>query len=157
MERERERIKMSKDAFCDTTTSTLASNGWVCTSKEPVPGSKSVPGFAPPMRMQDVPLSRLVPTTWQEGPTDGNCAFTYRAPPGQGGGSANKATVTLKSLNMDGTVVLYFGVKDPKSLDLEVGHLCHRERGERGVGQVRELRTDLVADETGGHGLRLAA
>ena len=57
----------------------IGRSGWVCTSKEVVPGAAVVPGFAPPLREQDLDPERPVPTKWTErGSTDGGTSFTYR-------------------------------------------------------------------------------
>ena len=40
----------------------IGRSGWVCTSKEVVTGAAVVPGFAPPLREQDLPAERPVPT-----------------------------------------------------------------------------------------------
>ena len=83
-------------------------HGWVCTSKEVVQGAANVPGFAPPMRVQDLPADKAVPSKWQEGPADGSTNFTYR--------SAEKdekkaRAFKLATLLIDNTVMLHFGAE----------------------------------------------
>ena len=55
--------------------------GLITTVKKSVPGGTVVPGFAPPVHIQDLEDSKLVPDDWQstkEGNADGSCVFSYR-------------------------------------------------------------------------------
>ena len=75
---------------------------FVATSSEPVPGATSIPGFALPVRLQDLDPSRASPSGWQQEPGgDGCCCFTFR--------DSRMQARTLRSLLVGDTLVLHFG------------------------------------------------
>lgn len=111
----------------------IRENGFVAVSNEPVPGATAVAGFAAPLRIQDLQTTTVLPSSWKTEPGgDGCCAFTYRC-------STTGHTHTLKSLRMDGTLVLHFGTgatgtsagrevrsTDVSSLDLKVADFVEK-------------------------------
>jgi len=79
-------------------------HGFVATGKEPVPGSSAVPGFAPPLRVQDISESKLAPSSWQSGGganDDGNCVFTYR--------DGARRPYSMRAIRVASTLVVHFG------------------------------------------------
>jgi len=94
---------------------------FVAVSNDPVPGAAAVPGFAAPLRVQDVHPSQVLPSAWKtENDGDGSCSFTYRSP-------TTGNSHTLRTLRVDATLVLHFGAntsgakpsKDVRSADIK--------------------------------------
>jgi hypothetical protein len=106
--------------------SLVRSSGFIATTFEAVHGAAAVPGFAAPLRLQDLPAGRACPAKWQSPDgDDGCCNFTYR--------DAKRTAFSVRTVNLGGLLVVHFGpseggapaaqgvrVAGPRTLELSV-------------------------------------
>ena len=106
--------------------SLIRSSGFIATTFEAVQGAATVPGFAAPLRLQDLPATRYFPKNWQSSDGgDGCCTFKYR--------DAKRTAYTLRTVNLGGLLAVHFGpseggsqeakgvgISGPRTLELSV-------------------------------------
>ena len=94
-------VRGDGDVLALTISSLVQKAGFIATER--VAGKSAVPGFAPPVRVEDIDPSRPTPAAgWQsDGEVDGNCLFSYR--------DSTRRPYTLRTVRVASTLVLHFG------------------------------------------------
>jgi len=92
--------------------SLIRSSGFIATTFEAVQGAATVPGFAAPLRLQDLPSNRNFPKNWQSlDGGDGCCTFKYR--------DAKRTAYTLRTVNLGGLLAVHFGPSEGGSQEAQ--------------------------------------